>query len=304
MTVKEETPEEFQITKRADLKVEDWMDDLEKETITIVQQLITIIYKIGNLFGFVDIKSYRTPSVKDIQQDTFYSLVHSLYDNHTVFLSTIEDKCAIRTRRKIRVNVITSALKFLTQHYTEFQSIIVKCIYPSQIGFNSTIITNCTHYLFPKYTFSIPFFYFCIFKGVIISFNAKSGGYNSLNSPLYELGVYSHRTGILDTIIKQISCTMTLDGNTEHVTLIECCLLGFFNAIRSQQLEHFHFSKPLQQLYENLRILRYTAYFNKLIRGEIVQEYNRLNEIIKKRLTKKDTYVSGYISKINAWLHL
>jgi len=304
LTVREETPEEFSIVKREDIKEKDWMDELEKETVRIVKENVERLYKIAKLFGFITLKSYSICSVQNINKEELSNLVHEIYDKYTTFFCTIDDKCDIRIRRKIRVNVITTALKYLTNVYSEMQSIILKNIYPSHIqNFIQESTISCTHYLYPGYTFNIPLYYFLVFTGTITAFYKGRTG-NSYQLPLHEIGSYS-RSITVETIMKQLVCTIISPEKEQSLlTLVECCLLGFFTSIHSQKLEQFHYIKPLQQLYENIRTIRYSACFSRDIKEPIKDEYMRLIETIKERMTKKDTYISGYLSRLNMWLQM
>lgn len=309
LTVKEEVPATFDIKKIDDLKEHDWMDIVERETVATVKHLTNSVLILLKLLGLSSNMPPHATLFRDFtnkeKKEQFIKLFSELYTYQCMFFITINDKMVIRTRRKIRNNVILSCLKLLNKYYSDLNTIILKCIYPVT-ELHITSITNQTHYLYPNYTFSIPCIYMPIFKGLIMCYRFNT--MDNITSPISDYGIYSSRMINTAHIFDQLYCVAkpnTQDGEILQFHLYEVCLLGFLHSIHSQDLEEFHYSTPLEQLFENIRILRYSPFSNRReISSDIVREYQHIKEIIKGRIAKKDSHGSGYLSKLSNWLYI
>lgn len=309
LTVKEEVPETFEVKKIEELKEQEWMDPLEKEMVAVTRTLTSYVLECLKLVGIsgmyeCDNTNFRHFSSTS-EKESFKTLLSQIYCQYSSFFMTLEDKMTIRARRKIRNKVLTTCLKLITHYYSELHTSIIRSVYPvTEIG--ETTIIGETHYLYPNYTFSVPCIYMPLLKGVLVSF--KHSAESTTSSPIYDYNIYSTRITGTTAIFDNLYCTAKPINTAENSILFhlfELCLLGFLDSIHRQELEDFHYVKPLQQLYENIRLIRYSPFSNrKGIDPAIIREYQRIKEIIKGRITKKEVYCSGYLSKISSWLYI
>lgn len=211
----------------------------------------------------------------------------------------------IRARRKVRNNVIQSCLKLLLKLYSDCHTILLKYVYPL-VDHSVILIKDQTHYLYPNYTLSVPCIYMPLLKGMIGCY--KNIPLDTTGSPIYDYNIYSHRITSSNSMFEELYCVANSNTNNQeplYFHLYELCLLGFLDSIHNQNLEEFHFVMPLQQLFENVRLIRYSPFANRReIASDIIREYQRVKEIIKGRITKKESCCSGYFSKLSNWLYI
>jgi hypothetical protein len=266
-TVKEECPiDEFKKLHSKELKIYDWMDTLEKELITFIMSKYEI---------FKQIKIFMTETIgKNLNKTNFNhitSLVKSFFENNEELFLHLDKKREIRANRKIRNNVIESALYTYTRYITEVMLLLYTNIFT--IEYNRIFLTISSNLKNFEDTYNLLLKRKSVLQdsnkipeniasNVLVSNELKLRDFYYEKDELYSWREYLH-TGIkidigidqnhtLYNYLQNISCTLNL------IPFFNFFTTNFFNTNRYATLQDTFYNLPHYILYDG-----HTNYYNR-----------------------------------------